>query len=249
MVHRGKTVSKEKPKDRTKEKERDDLRADVELSEEDWLDLLKKTKEEVASVDEADETAVLVMPVTEEEEKRLEKLARKAIEKLSRRFVWIAKRGRYGFMFVIPTSEIDREQWGAEWAGFTVDYCREMLLHIVSTRTLVMLDPFNDIRPDRHKAVKIILGVLVKEELGRWIDEAEGIIRITWKTDDEWADEIRRWALKTGRTTFTLFKLKEYRKDLAMLPKSELRIILQRLVERNQAKWLDREREVVEVLI
>ncbi|MHA2406602.1 MAG: hypothetical protein ACXACH_07610, partial [Candidatus Hermodarchaeia archaeon] len=128
-------------------------------------------------------------------------------------------------------------------------YCREMLLHIVSTRTLVMLDPFNDIRPDRIKAVKIILGVLVKEELGRWIDEAEGIIRITWKTDDEWANEIRAWALKTGRTTFTLFKLKEYRKDLASLPKSELRIILECLVERKQAKWLDREREVVEVLV
>jgi hypothetical protein len=112
-----------------------------------------------------------------------------------------------------------------------------------------MLDPFNDIRPDRIKAVKIILGVLVKEELGRWIDEAEGIIRITWKTDDEWANEIRAWALKTGRTTFTLFKLKEYRKDLASLPKSELRIILECLVERKQAKWLDREREVVEVLV
>jgi hypothetical protein len=242
-------VSKEKVKERAKEKERDELRADVELTKEEWLDLLKKTREHMASIAEEDETAVLVMPVTEEEEKQLEELARKAIEKLSRRFVWIAKRGRYGFMFVIPSLEADIEEWSAEWAGFTVDYCREMLLHIVSTRTLVMLDPFNEIRPDRHKAVKIILGVLVKEELGRWIDEAEGIIRITWKTDDEWADEIRQWALKTGRTTFTLFKLKEYRKDLASLPKSELRIILERLVERKQAKWLDREREVVEVLV
>lgn len=240
-------MSKEKARDRSKEKEKDELREDVELTEEDWLDLLKKTREHVTSLDETDGTAVLVMPVTEEEEKKLEELARKAVEKLSRRFVWIAKRGRYGFMFVIPTSEGDVEQWGAEWAGFTVDWCREMLMHIVSTRTLVMLDPFNDIRPDRHQAVKIILGVLVKEELGRWIDEAEGIIRVTWKTDDEWADEIRRWALKTGRTQFTLFKLQEYRRDLASLPKSELRIILQRLVERKQARWLDREREVVEI--
>ncbi|MFX1577391.1 MAG: hypothetical protein ACFFCF_09455 [Promethearchaeota archaeon] len=242
-------MSKEKPRERSKPKEKDELRADIELTEEEWLDLLKKTREQMASVEQEDDAAVFVMPVTEEEEKELEELARKAIAKLGRRFVWIAKRGRYGFMFVIPTSEADIEQWGAEWAGFTVDYCREMLLHIVSTRTLVMLDPFNDLRPDRIQAVKIILGVLVKEELGRWIDEAEGIIRITWKTDDEWANEIRQWALKTGRTTFTLFKLKEYRKDLATLPKSELRIILECLVSRNQAKWLDREREVVEVLI
>ena len=240
---------KEKTRERIKEKEKDELRVDVELTEEEWLDLLKKTREQMASVEQEDYRAVLVMPVTEEEEKQLEELARNAVEKLSRRFVWIAKRGRYGFMFVIPTSEKDIEQWGAEWAGFTADYCREMLLHIVSTRTLVMLDPFNDIRPDRMKAVKIILGVLVKEELGRWIDEAEGIIRITWKTDDEWANEIRHWALKTGRTTFTLFKLKEHRKDLASLPKSELRIILDVLVERKQAKWLDRDREVVEVLV
>jgi hypothetical protein len=242
-------VSKEKAKERAKDKEKDELRADVELTEEDWLDLLTKTREQMTSIGEEDESTVFVLPVTEEEEKQLEELARKAVEKLGRRFVWIAKRGRYGFMFVIPTVEADIKQWGAEWAGFTVDYCREMLLHIVSTRTLVMLDPFNDIRPDRMQAVKIILGVLVKEELGRWIDEAEGIVRITWKTDEEWANEIRQWALKTGRTTFTLFKLKEYRKDLASLPKSELRIILQRLVERKQAKWLDREQEVVEVLI
>ncbi|MFW9831833.1 MAG: hypothetical protein ACFFD8_08660 [Candidatus Thorarchaeota archaeon] len=240
-------MSKEKTRDRSKEKEKDELRADVELTEEDWLELLLKTREDITRLEESDETAVIVLPVTEEEEKKLEELARKAVEKLSRRFVWIAKRGRYGFMFVIPASEEDMGQWGAEWAGFTVDWCREMLLHIVSTRTLVMLDPFNDIRPDRHKAVKIILGVLVKEELGRWIDEAEGIIRVTWKTDDEWADEIRRWALKTGRTQFTLFKLQEYRKDLATLPKSELQIILQRLVARKQAKWLDSEHEVMEI--
>ena len=242
-------MSKEKTRERIKEKEKNDLRVDVELTEEEWLDLLKKTREQMKSIEKEDDSAVFVMPVTEEEEKQLEELAKKAVERLGQRFVWIAKRGRYGFMFVIPTAEADIEQWGQEWAGFTADYCRELLLHIVSTRTLVMFDPFNDIRPDRMKAVKIILGVLVKEELGRWIDEAEGIIRITWKTDDEWANEIRHWALKTGRTTFTLFKLKEYRKDLASLPKSELRIILDVLVERKQAKWLDREREVVEVLV
>ncbi|MFX0168832.1 MAG: hypothetical protein ACFE89_05655 [Candidatus Hodarchaeota archaeon] len=242
-------MSKEKPKESPKTKEKDELRADIELTEEDWLDLLKKTKEHVKSIEEEDDSVVLVVPVTEEEEQKLEELARKAVEKLSRRFVWIAKRGRYGFMFVIPQSEEEIDQWGAEWAGFTLDFCREMLFHIVSTRTLVLFDPFNEIRPDRHQAVKVILGVLVKEELGRWINEAEGILRVTWKTDDEWADEIRRWALKTGRTTLTLFKLKEHRKDLATLPKSELRIILQRLVERKQAKWLDQEREVVEIQV
>jgi hypothetical protein len=93
------------------------------------------------------------------------------------------------------------------------------------------------------------LDSLVKEDLGRWIDEAEGIVRVTWKADDEWAAEIRTWALETGRTTFTLFKLKEYRKDLATLPKSELRAILDRLVNRKQARWLDREQEVLEVLV
>ena len=242
-------MSKEKSKTRPKAKEKDELREDVELTEQDWLDLLKKTKEEMKTIEAEDDTAVLVLPVTEEEEKKLEELARKAVEKLNRRFVWIAKRGRYGFMFVIPKTEEEIEQWGAEWAGFTLDFCRELLLHIVSTRTLVMLDPFTELRPDRHQAVKVILGVLVKQELGRWVNESEGILRVTWKTDDEWANEIRQWALKTGRTTLTLFKLKEHRKDLATLPKSELRIILSRLVEKNQAKWLDREREVVEILV
>ena len=242
-------MSKEKTKDRPKIKEKDELREDIELTEEDWLDLLKKTKEEMKTIEAEDDTAVLVLPVTEEEEKKLEELARKAVEKLNSRFVWIAKRGRYGFMFVIPQTEEEIEQWGAEWAGFTIDFCRELLLHIVSTRTLVMLDPFTELRPDRHQAVKVILGVLVKQELGRWVNEAEGILRVTWKTDDEWANEIRQWALKTGRTTLTLFKLKEHRKDLATLPKSELRIILERLVDKNQAKWLDREREVVEILV
>lgn len=243
-------MSKEKTQEKSSEKEKPRVREDTDLTTEEWIELLRKTQEYSKSLEtEEDEAAVLVMPITEEEEQKLEELARKVVEKLSRRFVWIAKRGRYGFMFVIPTSDEDVEKWGAEWAGFTVDWCREMLMHIVSTRTLVMLDPFNEIRPDRHKAVKIILGVLVKEELGRWIDEAEGILRITWKTDDEWANEIRRWALKTGRTTFTLFKLKEYRKDLATLPKSELRIILERLVERKLARWLDREREVVEIQV
>jgi hypothetical protein len=112
-----------------------------------------------------------------------------------------------------------------------------------------MLAPFNDIRSDRQRAVRFILGSLVKQELGRWIDEAEGIIRVFWKTDEEWADEIHRWALDTGRTTFTLFKLKEHRDDLETLPKSELREILDILVKQKRARWLDKEREVLEIKI
>ncbi|MFX1562421.1 MAG: hypothetical protein ACFFDP_03855 [Promethearchaeota archaeon] len=220
------------------------------LTEEEWRHVLEKAREVSETDKEVDEeSVVLVMPVTEEEEERLDQLSCEAVKHLSSRYVWIAKRGRYGFMFVIPSKEADIEQWGAEWAGFTIDWCREMLLHIVSTKTLVLFDPFNELKPDRHRAAKIILGVLVKQELGRWIDEAEGILRVTWKSDSEWAEEIRCWALKTGRTTFTLFKLQEYRKDLTGLPKSELRKILDVLVERKLARWLDREQEVVEIKI
>lgn len=243
-------MSKEKTRRRSAEKEKEEDLEFEPLTEEEWRHVLEKARE-VSEVDQEvdEESVVLVMPVTEEEEKRLEELAREAVKRLSSRYVWIAKRGRYGFMFVIPSKEADIEQWGAEWAGFTIEWCREMLLHIVSSRTLVLLDPFNELKPDRHRAAKIILGVLVKQELGRWIDEAEGILRVTWKSDDEWAEEIRRWALKTGRTTFTLFKLQEYRKDLIGLPKSELRKILDRLVERKLARWLDREQEVVEITV
>ena len=242
-------MSKEKTRERPAEKEKEDISGFTPLTEKEWKRVLKRTRELAEEEEVVDPSAVLVMPVTEEEVRSIEELAREAVKRLSRRFVWIAKRGRYGFMFVIPSKEEEIEQWGTEWAGFTVNWCREMLMHIVSTRTLVMLDPFNDLRPDRHRAVKLILGVLVKEELGRWIDEAEGIVRITWKTDEEWAQEIRQWALKTGRTTLTLFKLKEHRKDLAGLPKSELRHILDRLVEKKLAKWLDQDQEVVEILL
>jgi hypothetical protein len=245
-------VSKEKPHEGSSEKAKEkEERTDLEtLSEDEWRRLLAKTRRLSTSQEEAsEEESVLVMPLTEEAEKSLEDLARRVVERLSSRYVWIAKRGRYGFMFVIPTGKGEVEQWSAEWAGFAVDWCREMLLHIVSTRTLVMLDPFSELRPDRHSAVRIILDSLVKEDLGRWIDEAEGIVRVTWKADDEWATEIRTWALKTGRTTFTLFKLREYRKDLATLPKSELRVILDLLVDRKQARWLDPTQEVLEVLV
>ncbi len=243
-------VSKEKSQKESSEKAKERTSEFELLSEEEWRRVLQKSREATEAEEEIeDETAVLVMPVSEKPEKSLEDYAREVANRLSRQYIWIAKRGRYGFMFVVPTSEEDIERWGAEWAGFTVDWCREMLIHIISSRTLVMLEPFNGLRPDRHKAVKIILGVLVKEELGRWVDESEGIVRIIWKTDEEWADEIRKWALKTGRTQFTLFKLREFRKDLATLPKSELRIILERLVDQKLAKWLDSEREVVEILV
>jgi hypothetical protein len=243
-------LSKEKPREDSAEKPKDKERLRKPLSEEEWRRVLEKTRQLSESSEEIlEDENVLVMPVTEEAEKSLEELARQAVERLSSKYVWIAKRGRYGFMFVVPRDKEEVRQWGEEWAGFAVDWCREMLLHIVSSRTLVMLDPFCELRPDRHKAVRVILDNLVKEDLGRWIDEAEGIVRITWKADDEWATEIRIWALDTGRTTFTLLKLREYRKDLATLPKSELRGILDRLVERKLARWLDREKEVLEVLV
>ncbi len=243
---------KEKPRRRSREKE--DKPKPVHLSEEEYIQVLEKAEQETSrSTEEEDEpeeeAAVLVLPVEEEEERSVEELARLAVKQLKSRYVWIAKRGRYAFMFAIPSSEGDIEQWSAEWAGFTLDFCREVLLHIVSTRRLVMLSPFNDIRSDRQRAVRFILGSLVKQELGRWIDEAEGIIRVFWKTDEEWADEIHRWALETGRTTFTLFKLKEHRDDLESLPKSELREILDILVKQKRARWLDKEQEVLEIKI
>ncbi len=245
-------VVKEKTRRRTREKE--DSPKPVRLSDEEYLQVLEKAEQESSrSTEEEDEAeeepAVLVMPVEEEEERSIEELARLAVKRLKSRYVWIAKRGRYAFMFAIPSSERDIEQWSAEWAGFTLDFCREVLLHIVSTRRLVMLDPFNGIRSDRRRAVRFILGSLVKQELARWIDEAEGLIRVFWKTDEEWADEIHRWALDTGRTTFTLFKLKEQRDDLESLPKSELREILDILVKQKRARWLDKEREVLEIKI
>lgn len=245
-------MSKEKTRQRPRKKT---IELEIEpVEEEQWLRVLERARQRAETRGkhqalEAEEEAVLVLPLAEEEEKTLEEMAKEAVKRLSSRYVWIAKKGRYGFMFVIPEGAEDVEQWSAEWAGFTIEWCKEMLLHIVSTRTLVMLEPFNELRPDRHRAVRIILDKLVREQLGRWVNEAEGILRVTWRTDDEWAEDIRSWALKTGRTTFSLFKLREYRRDLASLPETELRIILDALVRKGQARWLDGEKEVLQIEI
>jgi len=242
-------VTAEKTRQRPRRKKIIELEVEP-IEEEQWLRVLEQARQQSGAEEDRileEEEAVLVLPLAEEKEKTLEEMAREAVKRLSSRYVWIAKKGRYGFMFVIPEGAEDVEQWSSEWAGFTIEWCREMLLHIVSTRTLVILEPFNELRPDRHRAVRIILDKLVKEQLGRWVDEAEGILRVTWRTDEEWAEDIRSWALKTGRTTFSLFKLREYRRDLAGLPDSELRAILDVLVNKGQARWLGGEKEVIEI--
>lgn len=81
----------------------------------------------------------------------------------------------------------------------------------------------------------------------KWWDKNKTLVRIYWRSLEEWSEIIYRWALETGRLDFTLFELMDGEEDFRNLPSEEIKEIMKLMVEKQFAEWMGKKREMVKI--
>ncbi|MCK4896566.1 MAG: hypothetical protein KAS47_07135, partial [Candidatus Heimdallarchaeota archaeon] len=82
-----------------------------------------------------------------------------------------------------------------------------------------------------------------------WLDEkTKTRARIYWKTNEEWADNLLDFMIETGRVVeiHSLFDLSQLQQQWSDLPADDLIIVCEMLVENKVAKWLNKEKTIIQ---
>ncbi len=79
-------------------------------------------------------------------------------------------------------------------------------------------------------------------------EKAKTRARIYWKTNDEFADNLVDFMIDTGRVVeiHSLLDLSQLEQEWSNLPADDLIIICEMLVERKVARWLNKEKTIIQ---
>ncbi|MFX1357717.1 MAG: hypothetical protein ACFFA8_10555 [Promethearchaeota archaeon] len=150
-------------------------------------------------------------------------------------YPWLEEK-RYVFMYSIPNRKMnlkDYESWKNEWSKVLFDYARYAILHILYLRKLESEKPFSKFE-DRNKALKEIAQELVDKKQAEWLSKSKEKLRVYWKSIDNWAEEIYKWAMEISPLEpILIFEIRESNKEFSNLPHEDL-IRIFKILEKDQ---------------
>jgi len=159
-------------------------------------------------------------------------------EKLLDLHPWL-EQPQYGFMFAMPNAKKNKkdfESWQEEWSQVLLDYARVALLHIMYPKNLLTEKPFNKFQ-DRNKSVEALTETLVNKKIAEWLDRKKEMLRIYWKSLEEWAGLLADWARDTGKTEpIIMAEIRESEEEFKDLPEDDLKKIFKILEKQKKAQ-------------
>ncbi|MBD3406769.1 MAG: hypothetical protein GF411_11700 [Candidatus Lokiarchaeota archaeon] len=152
------------------------------------------------------------------------------------------------WMYHIPDRGDDKKMWAQEWADFLLEWTQDKVVHIISVTMFLKESPFNEIL-GKSDAFKMIGDALVEKEMADWTSRKKRQLRIYWRPLEEWADIIYQWALETGQIRLDVKSLiiQNADQDFASLPEKDLYIVMELMVEKEFAEWVDKKRGAIKV--
>lgn len=174
------------------------------------------------------------------------------------------------WMYVTPKKSTPQiESWLNSWSAVILDYSRILIIHIVNINDLRNAYPFKNQKINKTLSidqVKDIIDYLEVSGFSDWIQDKEGFFaklfalflgkpltkklraKIIWRTNEEFADDLLKFMIETGRVIeiHSLYDLTTYDQAWSSLPADELRDICNQLVERGSVKWLNKEKTIVQ---
>ncbi|MHA1300021.1 MAG: hypothetical protein ACTSO9_11425 [Candidatus Helarchaeota archaeon] len=180
----------------------------------------------------------------EPKEKTKEIIEEEIIQRLIKTYKWAYKENLYPWMYWIPEKNKDLDSWLDEWGDFLFDWSREFIIHIADMYELATKRPFSALQ-DRDKALQLIFENLVKNSrFAKWINDEKTRLRIYWRSLDKWGDLLYDWAFLVGEQRLTLLDLREMGEQIAKgfetLPAKDLKEIIELLVKKKKAVWIDK---------
>ena len=156
------------------------------------------------------------------------------------------------WMYIKPKKESQVESWLESWSAIVLDYSRIFVIHIINVNEIRNVHPFNNTVNNKKmslKQVREVIDHLVKQSVAEWLDEkTKTRARIYWKTNEEWADNLLDFMIETGRVVeiHSLFDLSQLQQQWSDLPADDLIIVCEMLVENKVAKWLNKEKTIIQ---
>ena len=158
------------------------------------------------------------------------------------------------FVYITPKLPEQIEAWNKNWGDLIVSYAKTLRQHIINLQELREIHPFKNNMHNRQLSLdqmQKIAEYLEKQGLLRWI-EPPFRVRIYWKTDEQLSKELYDHMIETGKAVeyWSLLDLRRMKsEDWALLPIEELRKICDILVDKGLAKWIDKEKTILEFQI
>ncbi len=156
------------------------------------------------------------------------------------------------WMYIKPKKTDQIESWLQSWSAIVLDYSRIFVIHIININDLRSGHPFNNKNLGKRLTlvqVRSIIDHLVQQNIARWLDEkTKTRARIYWKSNEEWADALLDFMLDTGRVVeiHSLYDLTQLEQNWGNLPAADLIIVCEMLVERKVARWLNKEKTIIQ---
>ncbi|MHA1221876.1 MAG: hypothetical protein ACTSSG_02615 [Candidatus Heimdallarchaeaceae archaeon] len=156
------------------------------------------------------------------------------------------------WMYIKPKKETDVESWLESWSAIVLDYTRIFVIHIININDLRNVHPFKNKKIGKKltiEQVRDIIDHLVKQNFAKWLDEkTKTRARIYWKSNEEWADELLKFMIETGRVVeiHSLYDLTQLKEKWSTLPADDLIIVCEMLVEKKVARWLNKDKTIIQ---
>lgn len=241
------TLEKKKEKEKKEDLDIDKLKEEKDISDEK----LKLIEASIKGLEITEEDLKATMPVVKtitEIDISQEQRAVLEVEFEDSLPKWV----KAPWMYIKPTKESQVDSWLESWSAIVLDYSRIFVIHVININELRNVHPFNNTKINKRLSldqVREIIDQLVKQNVAKWLDEkTKTRARIYWKTNDEWADHLLDFMIETGRVVeiHSLFDLSQLDQHWSELPADDLVIVCEMLVERKVAKWLNKEKTIIQ---
>jgi len=151
------------------------------------------------------------------------------------------------YLLTRPASPELVKIWEEFWVKYVLDLAEEENLSLISVSELRRLSPFDQMDEGSFKA---LLELLIKRGHAKWWDKKRGILRIYWCGPDYWLEKLLD-AIRARSLTGVVNGVEgavELVPQMASLPREEVEDLLELMVERGLAKWVDKKRKILRVL-
>jgi hypothetical protein len=243
------TTEKKKPKkEKSAEIDLKKLKEEKEISDEKLKLIEASIKGLEITADELKSTLPAVDAVIVKEDLSKDQRAVLELEFEEELPAWVKR----PWMYIKPKKEDQVESWLQSWSAIVLDYSRIFVIHIININDLRSVHPFNNKELGKRLTlaqVRSVIDHLVQQNIARWLDEDNKTrARIYWKSNEEWADALLDFMIETGRVVevHSLYDLTQMDEKWGNLPADDLIIVCEMLVERKVARWLNKEKTIIQ---
>ncbi len=149
------------------------------------------------------------------------------------------------WMFTRPKDERFLQSWRNDWAKYVLEWAEALIIHIISVNEMLSKDLFRKLSGED---LIDVLEYMCNNNWCKWWDKKKTLVRIYWKSLEEWKDIIWNYGINHG-FYISVWDLINAKEAFSTIPREELEFMLNALVKEKRAVWADKKTKTIRVLI